>query len=114
VFTAAGAPGLPAGELALPDLTVAREGLTRTFEVSSASLVVELRKNGAPLPDAAAGKDRGAVQLGTTRLRFPATGPARLTVKTWPGVAGISYVCDGACADLPPFITPVPRVKAGP
>jgi hypothetical protein len=114
VFQSAGATTLPAGELALPDLVVPREGLTRELEVATAELVVEVRKNGALLPDATGTKDRGAVQVGATRMRLPRTGPARLAVKVFPGVTSVSVVCDESCgADLPPFLTVVPRAKVG-
>ena len=114
VFVAGGAPALPIGEVALPDLIVPREGLTRELEVSTAELVVEVSRNGAPLAEATASKDRGTVQVGATRLRLPRTGPARLTLKCFPGVTSVSIACDETCgAGLPPFLTVVPRVRAG-
>jgi hypothetical protein len=114
VFQSGGAPVLPAGEIALPDLVVPREGLARELEVSTAELVVEISRNGAPLVEGTGGKDRGAVQVGATRLRLPRTGPARLVVKAFPGVTSVSVVCDESCgAGLPPFLTVVPRVRAG-
>jgi hypothetical protein len=113
--SASGAAGLPAGELVLPDLIVPPEGLQRTVEISSTDLAIEVRRDGVPLPDAAAGKDRGAVQVGATRLRLPRTGPASLVVKVFPGVTSVALICDDTCgAGLPSFLTVVPRVRVGP
>ena len=113
--SAADAPGMPVGDLALPDLVVPPEGLSHTFDVASVGVVVELRRDGAPLADASGTKDRGAVQVGSSRLRLPRTGPARMTMRAFPGVLSVATVCDDTCgAGLPPFVTPVPRLQVGP
>jgi hypothetical protein len=76
--------------------------------------VIELRQGGSALPDAAAGKDRGLVQVGSTRVRLPRTGPARLPLRVFPGVTSVAVVCDGTCgAGLPPFLTLSPFVGLG-
>jgi hypothetical protein len=116
IFRAAGdAAGVPAGELALPDLVVPREGVTKTFEATSTSLVIDLRRNGGPLPQATGTKDRGIVQVGATRVHLPRTGPSSLTLKVFPGITSVSIVCNETCgAGLPSFLTVVPRLHAGP
>jgi hypothetical protein len=112
VFQSGGAAGLPAGEVSLGDLTVPPEGLTRSFPVKSLELVVEIRRNGGSLPDATAGKDRGAVQVGDARVPLPTTGPARVSVRAFAGVTAVSVVCQASCgAGLPPFLTVAPRVR---
>jgi hypothetical protein len=116
IFRAASdAAGVPVGELALPELVVPREGLTKTFEATSAPLAIELRHNGALLPDAAGVKDRGVAQVGATRVHLPRTGPSRLTLRAFPGITSLSLICDETCGTgLPPFVTVVPRVQVGP
>jgi hypothetical protein len=114
VFQSGGAPALPAGEIALPDLIVPPAGLARELEVSTAELVVEVNKNGAPLAESPGGKERGTVQVGATRVRLPRTGAPRLSVRVFPGVTSVSVVCDETCGSgLPPFLTLVPRVRVG-
>lgn len=115
VFQNSGAaPGVPAGELALPDLVVPREGLVQRIPVTSVELALEVQRNGAPLPDATGAQDRGAVQIGVTRLRLPRTGPARLMVKAFPGITSVAVLCDESCgAGLPAFLTVAPRVRVG-
>jgi hypothetical protein len=113
--TASDTAGVPVGELALPELVVPREGLTRTIEATSAPLTIELRRNGAPLPAATGIQDRGLVQVGTTRFHLPRTGPSRLMLKAFSGITSVSIVCDETCgAGLPSFLTVAPRLHAGP
>ena len=108
------AAGTPAGDLALPDLIVPKEGLSRTVEVATVEAVVEFRQNGGALPDAVAGRDRGQVQIGSTRIKLPATGPARLALRIFPGVTSVAVVCAGTCgAGLPQFLTLTPFVAVG-
>jgi hypothetical protein len=105
------APGMPAGELPLPDLMVPAEGLTRTLELATVEATIELQKDGAVLPDAAPGKDRGLLQIGPTRVRLPRTGPARAALRIFPGVTSVAVICDETCgAALPQFLTLTPFV----
>jgi hypothetical protein len=108
------ATGTPAGDLALGELMVPAGGLTRAIEVATVEAAIDVLQNGAALPDAAPGKDRGIIQLGSTRLRLPRTGPSRVPLRLFPGVTTISVVCDDVCgAGLPPFLTLSPFVAVG-
>ena len=65
--------------------------------------------------DAQGVKDRGLVQVGTTRVHLPRTGPSRLILKAFAGITSVSIVCDESCgAGLPSFLTVVPHLHAGP
>jgi hypothetical protein len=113
-FQGSGTPGAPAGDLELPELALPREGLDRTIEISTVEAVIELRQDGALLPDAAPGKDRGLVQVGSTRLRLPPTGPSRLAVRVFPGVTTLAVICADTCgAGLPSYLTLSPFITLG-
>jgi hypothetical protein len=112
--TNTGAAGLPLGDAELPELVVPPEGITRSFELAGVPVALEVRKNGAALPDATEGKGRGLLQVGSTRVALPPAGPARAEVKVFPGVTSVAYICDDACgAGLPEFLTLVPLVRLG-
>jgi hypothetical protein len=114
-FQSAGATELPIGDVTLPDLMVPTEGLTRDLDLTTVNLTIEVRHNGSLLPDATGPKDRGAVQVGSTRVRLPRTGPAGFNLKVFPGVTSVAVICDESCgAGLPPFVTVAPRLKVGP
>jgi hypothetical protein len=109
------AAGMPVGDLSLPDLMVPAEGLSRTVDISTVEVVIELRQGGGALPEAPAGRDRGLVQIGSTRVRLPRTGPARLPLRAFPGVTSVAVVCDATCgAGLPQVLTLSPFVALGP